>query len=497
LSIFRRLRSQKSTIVKVPDRERLATRRRRRRIAGAIFLVLLLMLAPLMWTQARQYRRDLAMLEQTFPAGPTWNARDRLLIFSPHCDDETLGAGGAIAQARRAGALVRVVFFTNGDGSGSTKIGETVRHRRSFSYPELAQMRQREVVAAMKQVGVDKSEIIFLGYPDSGLRPMWQRFWDKSTLFRSSYTGATQSPYANSYTLQAPYCGAQVQADVTKILLDFRPTAVMTTHSADTHPDHWAAYGYTAAALETARLRGETWARQTRFLSFLVHHHIWPVPHGYHPQSALAPPAGLKNTGTAWLQTPLDDQTRAQKKAALEAYVSQLVFTPHYLRAFVRRNELFGRVPTHNVAPKVLSSGQSLPITLIQDETRDFLMQNVQPGGDILALSATPEAQRLSLKVHLAAQPSARLTYRLSLHQITSRVVQGQVLQWSVQNGVAAATLDGQVLRSRMLAQGFEVELPWKLLTTKEEVSWLVSVAVDWGSSRLDQTETAILRVRR
>jgi hypothetical protein len=80
-------------------------------------------------------------------------------------------------------------------------------------------------------------------------------------------------------------------------------------------------------------------------LTFLVHHGVWPAPHGYHPEAKLAPPADLLNVGTHWMETPLDEQSRVAKKAALERYVSQLAFTPHYLRGFLRRNELFGVVP--------------------------------------------------------------------------------------------------------------------------------------------------------
>ena len=40
----------------------------------------------------------------------------KLLVLAPHCDDEVLGAAGAILAARRMGMDVRVVIATNGDG---------------------------------------------------------------------------------------------------------------------------------------------------------------------------------------------------------------------------------------------------------------------------------------------------------------------------------------------------------------------------------------------
>src|SRR6478609_2017631 len=40
----------------------------------------------------------------------------RLLVISPHPDDETLGAAGLIQRVRARGGAVRVVLMTSGDG---------------------------------------------------------------------------------------------------------------------------------------------------------------------------------------------------------------------------------------------------------------------------------------------------------------------------------------------------------------------------------------------
>ncbi|GAA3731107.1 PIG-L deacetylase family protein [Salinactinospora qingdaonensis] len=42
-------------------------------------------------------------------------SRERVLIFAPHPDDETLGCGGLMSKARQAGAEVYVQFITVGD----------------------------------------------------------------------------------------------------------------------------------------------------------------------------------------------------------------------------------------------------------------------------------------------------------------------------------------------------------------------------------------------
>jgi LmbE family N-acetylglucosaminyl deacetylase len=43
----------------------------------------------------------------------------RVLVFSPHPDDESIGVGGYIAQSIENGANVEIVLVTNGDFHGS------------------------------------------------------------------------------------------------------------------------------------------------------------------------------------------------------------------------------------------------------------------------------------------------------------------------------------------------------------------------------------------
>ena len=46
----------------------------------------------------------------------------RILVFSPHPDDETIGAGGYIAQSIENGADVRIVLVTDGDFHGNEDV---------------------------------------------------------------------------------------------------------------------------------------------------------------------------------------------------------------------------------------------------------------------------------------------------------------------------------------------------------------------------------------
>lgn len=98
----------------------------------------------------------------------------RVLIFAPHCDDETLGCGGVISRLVEEGVPVRVVMLTNGDGFHHPVSN---LKQNPAGHIELGRMRQKESLAALKKLGVPASSAVFLGYPDGGLAMMWLYFW--------------------------------------------------------------------------------------------------------------------------------------------------------------------------------------------------------------------------------------------------------------------------------------------------------------------------------
>ena len=84
----------------------------------------------------------------------------RILILSPHPDDEVLGCGGAIAAHADAGHEVRITHLTSGErGSGTT-----------FP-PELGPQREREAAQAASRLGVSADHVQFLRFPDGGINP--------------------------------------------------------------------------------------------------------------------------------------------------------------------------------------------------------------------------------------------------------------------------------------------------------------------------------------
>ena len=96
------------------------------------------------------------------------------VILSPHPDDETLGAGGLIRQARAKGQHVEVIVLTDGAGS----------HTQSIEYPtsRLIQVRRQEVADAATILGMPADYLHHLDLPDAHM-PISGPVFEKAVQF--------------------------------------------------------------------------------------------------------------------------------------------------------------------------------------------------------------------------------------------------------------------------------------------------------------------------
>src|SRR3989441_4749496 len=99
----------------------------------------------------------------------------RVLVFAPHPDDETIGAGGLIFHLARRGVPVRVVFVTNGDGYAEAVAQDFHELKpRDTDYVEFGEIRRGEAGAAAPHPGVHPGDPLFLRLPRGGLAPPLQ-----------------------------------------------------------------------------------------------------------------------------------------------------------------------------------------------------------------------------------------------------------------------------------------------------------------------------------
>lgn len=264
-------------------------------------------------------------------------SQDRILILAPHPDDEAIGTGGIIQKAVALGIPFKVVYLTNGDNN---ELAFLVYKK----YPvlgrvgllKMGEIRRQEAMAAMKFLGLQESQMIFLGYPDFGTTEIFTKYWGDTKPFRSLLTRVNSVPYKDAFSYGAAYKGENILNDIKKILVEFGPTKIFVTLPADTNRDHRAWYLFLKIALWD--LAGQIPPPQV--YQYLIHAAGWPMPRGFHPELSLGPPAKLSHLD--WNAVELTPDEIEKKKQAIEYYKSQNAYNPSYLYTFARKNELFG-----------------------------------------------------------------------------------------------------------------------------------------------------------
>ena len=211
-------------------------------------------------------------------------SQDRVLVFAPHPDDETIATGELIQAARAAGAAVRIVVATDGENNPWPQ--RWLERRWRVGPGERArwgQRRRHEARHALAELGIDDGQCVrFLGWPDQGLTGLLMR--DDRAL------------------------GTLVDE-----LLAFAPSHVAMPTRADRHPDH----GALRVMLDLALLRA---GRECVCLGYTVH-----GSPAASPVRALASEAGRQG----------------RKQRAMQAHQSQMALSSGRLLRIAARTEVF------------------------------------------------------------------------------------------------------------------------------------------------------------
>jgi LmbE family N-acetylglucosaminyl deacetylase len=260
----------------------------------------------------------------------------RLLVIAPHPDDAALAAGGLIRRAIRRKRPVRVVFITSGDGFPPGVTLETHKaHPQPDDFRAYAHVREGESTRGLGILGVDRQDIEFLGFPDRGLCPILERYrFDRPPYYRSPFTAADRPPSADAIVPGTEYDAPDLDRELRRVIVRFRPTLVVVPDRADEHPDHCASYFLVRDALDSIALRDPS--LHPTLVTYVVHFDGWPAGQG----PALDPPPGFPARAT-WIPFRLSSEETARKGKALREYKTQMDAMGGFLLEFVRRNELF------------------------------------------------------------------------------------------------------------------------------------------------------------
>lgn len=267
----------------------------------------------------------------------------RALIIAPHPDDETLAAGGLIESVLSRGGQVKIVLVTNGDGQMiAPLVLESKVIPTSADFVSVGRQRQNETLAALARLGVPSEDVIFLGYPDRGIEPMWLEHWDEADPYLAPFTGTEHSPYPNAFRPGATYAGRTLLTDLETILQSYRPDLVVFSHPSDEHADHSATGNFVCKAV--AQIQKLDPSYQPRLLAYLVHFGDYPRTPGA-VQSTFQPPREMKE-GNAWGSLELTTRQEMDKAQAIQDYPSQTLLLGSFLPSFARGNEIFIEMPS-------------------------------------------------------------------------------------------------------------------------------------------------------
>ena len=280
----------------------------------------------------------------------------RLMVFAPHPDDETLGAGGLIQRVLAAGGEVRIVFITNGDGYvDGVRVEAHRANTHASDFIEYGQRRHDEALRAIQDIGLRASDAVFLGFPDDGIDDLWAAHWSERKPYVSPYTRFAHPPYKDSLSRQVEYAGSDLKEEITRTLRAFRPTWVVLPDPRDRHPDHCTTGVFVLDALRELRQEPGDWFDRTQAFTYLVHYPDYPASAAWIREIEGAGvggslTAGRVLTAAPWLTLPLSEAELTGKQRAIAAYQTQVQVMKPFLNQFLRGFELFGQLDATQVA---------------------------------------------------------------------------------------------------------------------------------------------------
>jgi LmbE family N-acetylglucosaminyl deacetylase len=264
----------------------------------------------------------------------------RLIVFSPHPDDESVGAGGLIQRVLKAGGKVNVVFITDGDG-----FPEGVERENHISRPTAKDFRKygaerrEEALKATATLGMKEHDVIFLGFPDGGLTYLRLKFRPHPLAYRSPFTRKNRPPISECIIPHCDYSGQDLAREIERVTADFQPNLVATTPADDWHPDHNSTYFFVKEALGHRNRKHPN--LKPCVITFLIHFGHWPMDQSSGDGVRLGPPDDFPDKEREWISFPLKPEEVQTKRKAILEYHTQILVMGRYLFSFARSNELY------------------------------------------------------------------------------------------------------------------------------------------------------------
>ncbi|HIJ69288.1 MAG TPA: PIG-L family deacetylase [Deltaproteobacteria bacterium] len=270
----------------------------------------------------------------------------RVMIFSPHPDDESIAASGLIQRVLENEGKVRVVFVTNGDGyTFAVRLRVTNARISGKDFIEYGEKRQEEAVHALCELGLQPEDATFLGFPDDGIEGLWESYWSDLKPFISPHT-LFDRPHRKGMNRWVKYSGVSLRDEIERVIREFSPDWVVLPDPRDYHPDHATAGVFVLDALRTIYSDEDT--VPARVLTYLVHYPDYPLASEWSGQISGTGIGGYGKVSretlaaTKWITLPLSPEEVEGKRRALISHACQLQMLQWFFRNFLLPSELYG-----------------------------------------------------------------------------------------------------------------------------------------------------------
>ncbi len=272
------------------------------------------------------------------------------MVIVPHQDDEVLMTAGVLYILAELEVPVTVVMVTNGDC-------DCPDHSKGY-------VRLLETIEGMKVLGIQKEQLRFMGYADTGMDPKdsflthLYEAEDGQKVFASSCSDKTYSLetmpefHLEKYNCHAAYTRDMCKSDLRQLIEEKKPQNIFTTSEYDMHGDHSALCKFVYEIVDDIKMRE---IYEPSVYCGLVHScagdEHWPsrdskwfdCPEGIEDQE------GLDWSSRIVLELPEEMQTGRGdaniKYRALKKYVTALEPNAYeFLMSFIKDEEIFWKV---------------------------------------------------------------------------------------------------------------------------------------------------------
>lgn len=296
---------------------------------------------------------------------PEPGPQDKILVVVAHPDDEWLACSGFLQRAVKNGAKTKVVIVTLGEWSQAYSYLDNGRMKSFFA--SLGKKRAKETLAAMKKIGLSADsrpaslgppyggaslstgraggkteDVVFLGYPGGHLQTLFKKNWTEA--FYVNYLKSDKVVFDFALEPGAPFSGEKLYESIKKIIVEFKPNAMITHSPLDTNKDHETVYWLVKDSLEwfndahhkKLKLKSETFF-------FLVHNRGYSFSGKDALNQRLSPPRRFLSREFIWHSFELNKDELKIKKTSMLKYKTQLKnpYLNVLLNSFCRQNELF------------------------------------------------------------------------------------------------------------------------------------------------------------